>query len=250
MSTVLVSTIDYHRQRRPFLSVAESDEDAIYQLNLARRRLREVSAEVPRSETAIRDAEAAVLDQIRVLHATHWLMATVPAQQPPTIDQGQTTNLDAMSRVMSHVAPVGPGSNTVHDPYMARRNQGAYFCPWHGRYVNHDAASCVDGEFFESSRVSLAQFQGLGLRAPGRQRRLRRQANNQTRGPPRQGQPLPRVHGQRASYHDRRPQASSRRQHQRSRSPRRRQDDRSRSPRRQRDRSRSPRRRVDRRERR
>ena len=272
MSFVLASTMLYHRERRPFLNVAQNEAQAISGLNDARRRLREANAVVPRSERAVRNAENVVLDQIRVLTATHYHMVSVPTQQPPTIDQGQTTDLAAMSRVMSHVAPVGPRSNTVHDPYIPKRNHGAYFCPWHNKYVNHDAASCLDGIFFETNGVSLAQYQGLGLRPPSRQRLQghlhRLQADEQMRDPHPSGTPTsssdagepsggqssnsrghqaqlpPRYHGangQQSDHHDSRPQAPISCQRECSRS-RRHQGYRNCSPRRQHERSRSPRR--------
>jgi len=265
MSTVLEATMDYYNQRRRILRLAVDQEQAVSWLNHARRRLREIRADASRPEAAVREAERVVLDHIRILAGNFWDLPAVPSSGPRIVNQGQTTNLDAMRIAMPSVAPVGPGSNTREDPLMLARNQGAYFCPWHGRYVNHDTASCSDGMFFESHGVSLAQFQGLGLQVPTHRHRSRRgpQGNNQTRdsarqentGPPSVG-PTSNTRGDRAQFPPRGYEARGersdeydrRRQHGRSRSPRRRQHERSHSPRRRQDElSRSPRRQRERR---
>jgi hypothetical protein len=236
MSSILDSTIGYYHQARPALRLAENEQQAIDWLDNARRRLREVRAEVPQSQRAVQDAEAVVLDCIRIVAGGFWNLRAVPSSRPPIVDQeARPTNLERMRNVMPHVAPINPGSNTVHDPLMLSRNRGQYYCPWHGKFVSHDAASCTDGLFFESIDVSLAQFHGLGLRVPARPRPRRAQQSRD-----------PRDHRSDLPPREYQTGATRRRQDERSRSPRRRQDERVSSPRRrQQERSRSPHRRQD-----
>jgi hypothetical protein len=234
MPSILDSTIGYYHQARPALHLAHDEDQAISWLNNARRRLREVRAEEPQSQRAVQDAEAVVLDCIRIVAGGFWDLKAVPSSRPPIVDQeARPTNLERMHNAMPHVAPINAGVNTMHNSRMPPRNMGQYYCPWHGRYVNHDAASCADGLFFESINVSLAQFQGLGLQAPARARPRRAQQSRDPRG-----------HGSNLPPREYQTGAPPRRQEARSRSPRRRQDERSRSPRRRQDeRVRSPRRR-------
>ena len=129
MSSIIQSTTDYRHQQRPFLRPAQDDEQAISWLNHARRRLREIRS-AGGSQRAIRDAEAVVLDNIRIAAGTFWNMGSVPSARAPIVNHAQpATNLEAMSYVIPHVAPVGAGSGTRADPLMLSRNHGAYWCP-------------------------------------------------------------------------------------------------------------------------
>lgn len=165
----------YRSNNRPRLVRIEKDE-AIDQLRSAQQHVVELRAEIPPRPYQVQEAEAVVLDCIRVLAASHWNLPEVPGTQAPIVEPVVAPDQEATSSPMRTTTAVDPDHE--ENELVVSRNQGSSFCVWCHRKVKHLSDECEsEGKFWRENGVSINQLNGMGIRRRrGRERAARRNA--------------------------------------------------------------------------
>ena len=135
----------------PFLHVAANTEAAVAQLKAARQYLEtlRVQDNPVADRRALLEAEAIVIDCIRIVAANYWGRISVATTGPPIVDDPPVRDVE------SAIVPLG---------YLPSRNRGSFFCPWEHQFVNHSLEDCRQRVFWESIGVSINHLNPLGIR--------------------------------------------------------------------------------------